>query len=102
LITLGHCVHRTLHDDSHFKIPSKDGTPKDKEKVFQKSDMFSIPSTMKSGKNINLQNQSQVENEGGCMRPYEFTHATFLSLLGKNFVLKHWLFQGPLNPKNPT
>jgi len=64
--------------------------------------MFFIPSTMKSGKNINLQNQSQVENEGGCMRPYEFTHATFLSLLGKKVRFETLALSRAFEPKEPN
>jgi hypothetical protein len=65
LITLGHCVYSTLHDRSHFKIPSKDGPPKYKEKVFHKSHMFSIPSTMKIGQNINLQTSAELKMRVG-------------------------------------
>jgi len=41
------------------------GSPKDKEKVFHKGDMFSIPSTMKSGKNINLQTSPKLKMKVG-------------------------------------
>jgi len=42
-----------------------------------------LPFNNEKWQNYEPSNKSQVENEGGCMRPYKFTHATFLSLLEK-------------------
>jgi len=101
-ITLGRYVHWTLHDHSHFEIPSKDGPPKDKEQVFHKSDMFSIPSTTKIGKNINLQTSPKLKMKVGVWDLINLHMPQSWGFLEKKFVLKHWHFQAPLNPKNPT
>jgi hypothetical protein len=75
---------------------------KEKEKLFGKSDMFSTPSIMKSGKNINLQTSPKLKMKVVCMRPYKFTHAIFLSLLEKYVHFETLALSKAFEPKEPN
>jgi len=101
LNTVSDCVYWTLHDNSHFEIPSNDGPPKAKEKVFHKSDIFSTPSIMKSGKNMNLQTSPKLKMKVGVWDLINLHMPHSWAFLTNN-ILKLLALSRAFEPKEPN